>query len=73
MEADGVSSCGPCYGRDFSLTLCEEKSGGNILCLRLSGLGDIVHALSALSRLRQCRPHAHIAWVVEDRWRAIRT
>lgn len=48
--------------------MCEKKSGGNILCIRLSGLGDIVHAMNALSLLKEHRPDARIAWAVEDRF-----
>jgi len=50
------------------MTICEKQSGGRILCLRLSGLGDIVHALNALTLLRRERPDADIAWAVEDRF-----
>jgi len=50
------------------MTICQKKSGGRILCIRLSGLGDVTHALNALSRLREARPDAHIAWAVEDRF-----
>jgi lipopolysaccharide heptosyltransferase I len=45
-----------------------DGDADRILCIRLSGLGDVVHALSALSLLRQERPAAHIAWLVEDRF-----
>jgi len=50
------------------MTICERQSGGNILCIRLSGLGDIVHSLNALSLLRRERPDARIAWAVEERF-----
>jgi lipopolysaccharide heptosyltransferase I len=50
------------------MTICERKSGGRILCIRLSGLGDLVHVLNALSLLRQSRPDAHIAWAVEEQF-----
>jgi len=50
------------------MTLCQRQSGGRILCIRLSGLGDVVHSMNALTLLRRERPHAHIAWVVEDRF-----
>ncbi len=49
------------------MTICERKSGGRILCIRLSGLGDIVHAMNALTLLRRERPDAFIAWAVEER------
>ncbi|GAF69342.1 unnamed protein product, partial [marine sediment metagenome] len=50
------------------MTVCSRASGERILCLRLSGLGDVVHCLNALSALRRHRPDAHITWMVEDRF-----
>ena len=38
----------------------------NILIVRLSALGDILHALPVLSRLRQVFPDAKIDWLVEE-------
>jgi lipopolysaccharide heptosyltransferase I len=38
-----------------------------ILVVRLSALGDCVHALPAVRALRAARPEAHIAWAVDDR------
>lgn len=35
--------------------------------MRLSALGDVVHALPALAALRQAFPGAHLGWLVEDR------
>ncbi len=37
----------------------------NILIVKLSSIGDIVHTLPALARLRRAFPKAHISWVVE--------
>ncbi len=37
-----------------------------ILVVRLSALGDVVHALPALDALRRARPHARIDWCVES-------
>ncbi|MCH7667319.1 MAG: lipopolysaccharide heptosyltransferase I [Acidobacteria bacterium] len=41
-------------------------SGPRILIVRTSAMGDIVHALPVLNRLRQSLPDAHIGWVVEQ-------
>jgi len=38
-----------------------------ILVVRLSALGDVIHALPVLGVLREALPEAHIDWVVEDR------
>jgi lipopolysaccharide heptosyltransferase I len=37
----------------------------NILIVKLSSIGDIVHTLPALAQLRRAFPEAHISWVVE--------
>jgi len=38
----------------------------NILIVKLSAIGDVVHTLPSLSALRQLYPQAHITWVVEE-------
>jgi len=53
------------------MTICEPNTGGNILCVRLSSLGDVVHSLNALTLLRLHRPHARITWIVEDRFAGV--
>jgi lipopolysaccharide heptosyltransferase I len=42
-----------------------------ILIVRLSALGDIIHALPAAAALRQAFPQARLDWVVDARHRAI--
>ena len=49
------------------MTLCDRETGGRILCVRLSALGDVVHCMNALTLLRESRPSAKITWIVEDR------
>ena len=44
-----------------------------ILIVRLSALGDIVHALPVLRRLRQTFPEAAIDWLVEENYAATLT
>lgn len=36
-----------------------------ILIIRLSALGDVVHTLAFVNRLRTARPHAHITWILQ--------
>lgn len=38
----------------------------NILIVKLSAIGDVIHALPSLSALRRRYPDAHITWVVEE-------
>ena len=38
-----------------------------ILVVKLSAIGDIVHALPAVAAIRRHLPEAHISWVVEQR------
>lgn len=42
-----------------------------VLLIRLSALGDIIHALPAFQRVREVLPQAHIAWLVEDRFASL--
>jgi 3-deoxy-D-manno-octulosonic-acid transferase/heptosyltransferase-1 len=38
----------------------------NILIVKLSAIGDVVHTLPSLTALRTLYPDAHISWVVEE-------
>lgn len=38
----------------------------NILIIKLSAIGDVIHTLPALAGLRELFPKAHITWVVEE-------
>ncbi|HUN56153.1 MAG TPA: lipopolysaccharide heptosyltransferase II [Smithella sp.] len=38
----------------------------NILIIKLSAIGDVIHTLPSLAALRQLYPDAHITWVVEE-------
>src|SRR4051794_10763021 len=49
----------------------HSHPGMNILIVRLSALGDVVHAIPAAAALRRAFPQARIDWLVEARHRAI--
>lgn len=38
----------------------------NILLVKLSAIGDVIHTLPSLGALRRLYPQAHITWVVEE-------
>lgn len=40
----------------------------SILVVRLGAMGDLIHAIAAVSALRAARPECKIGWVVEKRW-----
>jgi lipopolysaccharide heptosyltransferase I len=42
-----------------------------ILIVRLSALGDIVHALPVLAAIKKAKPDAQVDWLVEDNYQAI--
>lgn len=49
-------------------TLLPVRPGEErILLVRLSALGDVIHALPTLAAIRARRPGARLSWVVEDR------
>ncbi len=39
-----------------------------MLVVRLSAMGDIIHALPAVTALRAANPDLEIGWLVEERW-----
>jgi heptosyltransferase-1 len=39
-----------------------------LLIVRLSAMGDVIHALPAVNALRQKLPGTEIGWVIEERW-----
>ena len=39
-----------------------------LLIVRLSAMGDVIHALPAVTALRHAFPHALMGWAVEERW-----
>ena len=41
------------------------EGGGKILVVKLSSLGDVVHAMPAVQDMRRAFPNAEIDWVVE--------
>jgi lipopolysaccharide heptosyltransferase II len=48
-----------------------EITPQRILVIKLSSLGDIVHALPAVSALRHRFPHSRLTWLVKDVWAPI--
>ena len=39
-----------------------------ILVIRLSAMGDVIHALPAVASLKHSLPHSTITWVIRPRW-----
>lgn len=56
--------------------LCENRClhterNYRLLVVRLGAMGDILHALPAVTALRRAHPEWRIDWVVEPRWREL--
>ena len=49
----------------------HTQSKFRLLVVRLGAMGDILHALPAVTALRQAHPGWVIDWVVEPRWRGL--
>ena len=45
-----------------------SSSFQRILIVRLSSMGDVIHALPAAAMLRAAFPNATIGWLIEERW-----
>ncbi len=46
----------------------ETPQNARILILRLSSMGDVIHAMPAVAALRAAHPEAYIAWAIEPAW-----
>jgi len=49
----------------------HTENNYRLLVVRLGAMGDILHALPAVTALRHAHPGWEIGWVVEPRWRAL--
>src|ERR1039457_828769 len=47
------------------------QSKFRLLVVRLGAMGDILHALPAVTALRMAHPEWIIDWVIEPKWRAL--
>ena len=53
------------------MSMTSSGASNNIerlLIVRLSAMGDVIHALPAVGALREAFPQATIGWVIEERW-----
>jgi heptosyltransferase-1 len=41
---------------------------GKVLVVRLSAMGDVIHALPAITALRAADPDLQLGWLIEQRW-----
>ena len=49
----------------------EQQKQLRVLVMRLSAMGDILHALPAATALREAHPEWRIGWAVEPQWKAL--
>ena len=48
--------------------LRDEPAPRRILVVRLGAMGDVIHTLPAVSRLKRALPDSEITWAIEPRW-----
>jgi heptosyltransferase-1 len=51
--------------------LPEQQKQLRVLVMRLSAMGDILHALPAVTALREAHPEWYIGWAVEPQWKPL--
>lgn len=49
----------------------EQETQLRVLIMRLSAMGDILHALPAVTALRNAHPEWRIGWAVEPQWKPL--
>jgi heptosyltransferase-1 len=50
------------------IDIAPETKIERLLIVRLSAMGDVLHALPAVHALREAFPQAYIGWLIEERW-----
>jgi heptosyltransferase-1 len=63
-----VSSQGPSQPPQTASARPAVPLFDRILVVRLSAMGDIIHAMPAIAALRGARPEVEIGWLIEERW-----
>src|SRR5882672_2515825 len=61
------------YERPFLVRAVAKGRMAKILIVRLGAMGDILHALPAVTGIRAALPDATIGWLVEERWSELLT
>jgi heptosyltransferase-1 len=51
--------------------LPEQSKQLRVLIVRLSAMGDVLHALPAATALREAHPEWRIGWAIEPRWKPL--
>jgi heptosyltransferase-1 len=51
-----------------SIDIPSGQTIERLLIVRLGAMGDVIHTLPAAHALREAFPHAHIGWLIEERW-----
>lgn len=49
-------------------TMSDFRADFRILVVRLSAMGDVIHALPAVASLKHSFPHSRVTWVMRPRW-----
>jgi heptosyltransferase-1 len=52
----------------FRLEASGEKRPLRVLIVRIGAMGDVLHAMPAVSALRELHPDCFIGWAIEPRW-----
>jgi len=51
--------------------LPDKRKQFRVLVMRLSAMGDVLHALPAVTALREAHPDWEIGWAIEPQWKAL--
>jgi heptosyltransferase-1 len=54
--------------RNAESSAIVEQKIDRLLIVRLSAMGDVIHALPAVAALREAFPQAMLGWLIEERW-----
>lgn len=63
-----VSPQGPSRSTEAASVRLAITLPDRILVVRLSAMGDIIHAMPAIAALRHAKPEVKVGWLIEERW-----
>ncbi len=66
-----AASAEPAGGLCENQALAQDEKQLRVLILRLGAMGDILHALPAVTALRRAHPEWLLGWAVEPQWREL--
>ena len=67
-ETPRIATTSPTLVNDTTKPAESAKPVENIAAVRLSAMGDVIHALPAVAALKRGYPRARLSWLIHRKW-----